>query len=422
MPFFVEVFSSEIIRMPVLDPKGEELGRVKDIAIVKGDPLPFVSMLIVEKKKKCFKLPWHDLNIFNKKIIASKVYREALSPYEYDDSEGDLLVLRDILDKQIVDANGAKVVRVNDIKLEGYNDNAVVIAVDVGMRGILRRLGIERGSQEFLNLFKTGLPSNLISWNYIQPLRPKLDAITLTVPRQMLAELHPADIADIISQVSRDEGAHLFKDLDIETAAEALSELKPEMQAEIINAMDTEKAADIIEEMPPDEAADILSDLPTEKAKELLENLEKEDAEDIQELLEHEDDTAGGLMTNDYIAYSPLMTVQEAMEQFKIHAREVENIYYIYILDKEERLIGITSLKKMLLAEPDCLLADIMETNLKTVSPGEDEMDAAEIISKYNLLALPVVDEDGYMHGIITVDDIIDVLLPPSAKKKRRKV
>lgn len=420
MPFLGEVFSSEIIKKPVLDPKGEELGRVKDLAIVRGDQLPMISALIVERKKKFYKILWKDLNIFNKKIIASRAYKDSLAPYDF--AEDDLLMVRDILDKQIVDANGAKVVRVNDIKLEGYNDNAVLIAVDVGFRGILRRLGIERGSEEFLWLLKAQLPHNLISWNYIQPLGSKLDAITLTVPRQMLSDLHPADIADIISQVSREDGAHLFKDLDIETAAEALSELKPEMQADIINAMDTEKAADIIEEMPPDEAADILSDLPTEKAKELLENIEKDDAEDIQELLGHEEDTAGGLMTNEYISYAPEMTVQEAYDRLKADAREVETVYYIYVLDKDEKLMGVTSLRSLLLAESDCLLADIMETNIKSVLPGEDDMDAAEIISKYNLLALPVVDENGYMHGIITVDDVVDMLLPPAAKKKRRKV
>ncbi|MDA8079896.1 MAG: CBS domain-containing protein [Nitrospiraceae bacterium] len=417
MPFFGEVFSSDIVKKPVLDPKGEELGRVRDLVIVKGDPLPVVSALIIEKKKKDYLMPWQDLNIFNKKILSSRVYGDSLSVYEF--AEEDLLIVRDILDKQIVDANGAKVVRVNDVKLEGYHGRAVLIAVDVGMRGILRRLGIERGSEEFFSLIKAQLPFNLISWNYIQPLRPKLQAITLTVPRQMLSDLHPADIADIISQVSREEGTHLFKDLDIETAAEALSELKPEIQAEIINAMEAEKAADIIEEMPPDDAADVLSDLPTEKAKEILEHIEKEEAEDIQELLGHEEDTAGGLMTNEYIAYPPQMTVQEAFEKFKAEAKEVENAYYIYVVDKDERLIGVASLRELLLAEHDCLLADIMETNLKTVSPGEDEMDAAEMISKYNLLALPVVDDKGAMHGIISVDDIIDVLLPTSARRKR---
>lgn len=419
MPFFGEIFASEIIKKPVLDPKGEELGRVKDLKVVKGEPLPKISGIIIEKKKKIFELPWRDLNIFNKRIISSSIFIDNLLPYEFN--EEDLLIVRDIFDKQIVDANGAKVVRVNDIKLEGFQGEALLIAVDVGMRGILRRLGIERGSDEFLNLFNTNIPHNLISWNYIHPLRPNLGAITLTVPRQMLSELHPADIADIISQVSREEGTHLFKGLDIETAAEALSELKPEMQTEIITAMDTEKAADIIEEMPPDEAADIVSDLPTEKAKELLESIEKEDAEDIQELLGHEEDTAGGIMTNEYIAYPPDMTVQDAISRFKVDSKEVETVYYIYVLDKNEKLMGVASLREILLAEPNSLLADIMETNLKTVSPGEDEMTVAEIISKYNLLALPVVDEDGYMHGIITVDDIIDILLPSAAKGKRRK-
>ncbi|MEW6108645.1 MAG: CBS domain-containing protein [Nitrospirota bacterium] len=420
MPFFGEVFSSEIIRKPVLDPKGEEVGRVKDLVIIKGDKLPKVSALIIERKKQPFILQWKDLNIFNKKIISSKVYGDSLQPYEL--KEDDLLIVRDILDKQIVDANGAKVVRVNDIKLEGYNEDALLIAVDVGMRGILRRLGIERGGEDLMRLFKRHLPYNLISWNYIQPLHPKLSEIALTVPRQMVSELHPADLAAIISQVSHKEGASFFKDLDIETAAEALSELEPDTQAAIITGMDTEKAADIIEEMPPDEAADILSDLPAEKAQEILSSIEKEDAEDIQELLGHEEDTAGGLMTNEFIAYPPDMTVQEASRRFKRDAIDVETVYYIYVIDKDEKLTGVTSLRELLLAEQDCILADIMETNVKTVEPGADEMEVAAIISKYNLMAIPVVDENGYMYGIVTVDDIIDILLPPAAKRKRRKV
>lgn len=420
MPFFGEVFSSDITNKPVLDPKGEDLGKVRDLIVVKGDPLPTVSALIVERKKKRYHIPWERLSLFNKKIISASIFKGDLQLYV--ENEEDLLINRDLLDRQIVDANGAKVVRVNDVKLEGYNNEAVLLAVDVGMRGLLRRLGIERGSEEFLGFFKTSLSHNLISWNYIQTLRPKLDQIALTVPRQMLADLHPADIADIISQVSREEGAHLMKDLDVETAAETLSELKPEMQADIINAMDTEKAADIIEEMPPDEAADIIGDLPSEKAKELLENIEKEDAEDIQELLGHEEGTAGGLMTNDYIAYPPDLTVEEATQRFRTDARHVETIFYIYIVDQDEKLMGVTSLRELLLAGSDCLMADIMETNVKSVAPGDDEMAVAEIVSKYNVLAIPVVDENGYMHGIVTVDDIIDVLLPPSAKKKRRKV
>jgi CBS domain-containing protein len=420
VPFLGELFVSEILKKPVLDPKGDELGRVKDLIIVKGDPLPKVSSLIIERKKDIYKIPWTDLNIFNKRIISANIYSDTLQPYQLN--EEDLLLVRDILDKQIVDINGVKVVRVNDVKLEGYDTEAVLIAVDVGMRGILRRLGIERSGEDLMRFFKKHLPYNLISWNYIQPLAPKLTTISLTVPRQMLSELHPADIADIISQVSHKEGTSFIKGLDVDIAAEALSELKPETQVEIISGLDTDKAADIIEEMPPDEAADILSDLPVDKAKEILESIEKEEAEDIQELLSHEEDTAGGLMTNEFIAYSPETTVKEAMERLKKDAESIETVYYIYIIDKDEKLIGVISLRDLLLAEQTARLSDIMVTKLKTVTPETDEMEVAELISKYNLVAIPVVDTEGYLLGIVTIDDIIDRILPPAAKRKRRKV
>ena len=420
MSFFGEVFSSEIIRKPVLDPKGEEIGKVKDLVIIRGETLPMVSALILERKKQLYHLPWNQLNIFNKKIISAKVYGENVQPYEL--KEEDLLIVRDILDKQIVDVNGAKVVRVNDIKLEGLKTYAVLIAIDVGIRGIMRRLGVERGGEDFFRLFKKKLPYSLISWNYLQPLEPKLTNISLTIPRQLLSELHPADIAEIISSISQKDGVSFIDNLDVETAAEALSELEADVQTDMISRMDSERASEIIEMMPPDDAADILSDLPAEKAQEILENIETEEAQDIQELLGHEEDTAGGLMTNDYFSCPPGMTILETTDKFKAEAKEVETVYYIYVLDNNEKLMGVISLREMLLAQPDCLLADIMETNIKAVQPGEDEMAVAAIISKYNLLALPVVDAEGYMHGIVTVDDIIDILLPPAARKKRRKV
>ncbi len=420
MALFGELFLSEIIKKPVFDPKGEIIGRVKDVIVVKGDPLPEISAIIVYRKGQAYSIIWSAINIFNKRIISSFLYADALQAYEYP--EDDLLAVRDILDKQIVDANGAKVVRVNDIKLEGYNGSAVLLAVDVGMRGILRRLGAERSSDEVLRFFNSQLSYNLISWNYMQPLRPELKAIALTVPRQMLSDLHPADIADLISQVSREEGAHLFKNLDIETAADALSELMPERQAEIINSIDTEQAADILEEMQPDEAADVLSDLPTEKAKEILERIDREEAEDIQELLGHEEDTAGGLMTNIFIAYPPQITVTEAIERFKKDAEEIESVYYIYVVDEDEKLVGVASLRDIIMADPQARLAEIIETKIKSVTPETDDMIVAEIISKYNLVALPVVDAENVLLGIVGVDDVIDIILPPAAKRGRRKV
>ncbi len=404
MPLFGEIFLSELIRKPVYDQKGEIVGRIRDIIVVKGTPLPKVSAVVVEKQKKLAKINWEDINLFNKKIVSTNLHSQEIEPYEPNDM--DLLALRDIIDKQIVDVNGAKVVNVNDIKLEGYHGDAVLIAVDIGKRWKFRRFAIPKLSK----MLDSRFPSHLISWNYIQPLKPKLESISLTVPGQMVSELHPADIAEIISRLSMDEGTHILKDLDIETAAEALSELEPEKQAEIISSIDAEKAADIIEEMTPDDAADVLGDLPVEKAKEILEHIEKEEAEDIQELLVHKEDTAGGVMTNEFISYSLDITVQQAIERFKKDAEEIETVYYIYIIDDNGKLLGVTSLRELLLAEPHLRLSDIMTKKIITVTPDEDVNIIAEILSKYNLVALPVVDNEGYLLGIVTVDDILDIV------------
>jgi CBS domain-containing protein len=421
MPLFGELFLSEILKKPVLDPRGDELGKVKDIAIIRGEPLPKVDFLIIENRKKVYRLPWSGLNIFSKRIMASTLTRDALKEYDFGKEE-DLLAARDLLDKQIVDADGVKVVRANDIKLEGYDSDAIVVAVDVGVRGILRRLGFERKGDSVLRLLRVHLPYNLISWNYIQPLQPKLSTIALTVPGQMVSELHPADLADLISQVSHEEGAQFIQNLDVETAADAISELETDVQTAMITGMDPERAADIIEEMHPDEAADVISALPAEKAKEILEQVEAEEAEDIQELLGHEHDTAGGLMTNEFIAYKSGTSIGDAIAQFKKDAPEIEAVYYIYVFDSEEKLAGVISLKELLLSDPGLALSDVMETNLKTLGPEEDEMKVAAAISKYNLVALPVVDAEGFLLGIVTVDDIVDMILPPQAKRKRRKL
>ncbi len=420
MPLFGELFVSELSKKPVLDPKGEELGRVRDFIVIKGDPLPRVSALILDKKKTSFSLGWEYIGIFNKRIISSRVYASKVKSYEFP--EDDLLIVRDILDKQIVDANGAKVVRVNDVKLEGMKNNAYLGAVDVGARGILRRLGIERRGENLYRVFGKSLSHNLIRWNYIQPLEPRLTTISLTVPRQMVSALHPADIADLISKVSHEEGVALFEGLDPNVAAESLHELEPEFKKAIIDSLDKGFATDIVERMPPDEAADLLGELSSEKAKELLESIEKGESQEIQELLVHEEDTAGGLMTNEFISYEPELKVIEAIEKFKMDAYNVETVYYIYIINEEKKLTGVTSLRDMLLASPDETLSEIMEKKLKTVTPDTDQHVVAEIISKYNLLALPVIDAKGGLLGIVTIDDIMDILLPPLSRKKRRKV
>jgi len=420
MPIFGELFLSEILKKPVFDAGGEIVGKLKDLVVIKGLPLPVVDALLIRSRKKVFKIEWRHVNIFNKRIISSTLLANDIQ--EYSPDERDLIAVRDILDKQIMDANGAKVVRVNDIKLERFYEQAVLTAVDIGMRGILRRLGYEKPGEDLLRMFRIRLSENLISWNYLQPLEPKLKTISLTVPKQMMSEIHPADIAEIISSVSREEGAALFRELDIEAAAETLSELEPDVKTQIISEVGPEKASTLIEHMDPDDAADILNELPAEKVKMIFELLEKEDAEDIQELLSHEEDTAGGLMTNEFLSYQKNTTVSEVLENFREDALEVEAIYYIFIVDEEEKLIGVSSLRDLLLARPEQKLEEIMETNIKRVHVEDDEAVVAAAISKYNLVAIPVVNEEEELLGIVTVDDIIDRILPPKAKRKQRKI
>lgn len=417
MALFGELFLSEIVKKPVFDPKGEIVGRFKDIVVVKGEPLPKVHSIVLKKGKQLLQVRWEDINIFNKRVISTFRYADSLKPYERQES--DLLAVSDILDKQIVDVNGVKVVRVNDIKLEGYENNAVLVSVDVGIRGLLRRLGIEHGSEKFFKVFTSGLPYNLISWNYIQALKPELRAITLTVPRQMLSDLHPADIAELIGQISREERAHLINDLDIETAAETISELEPERKVEIINQMETGRAAHIIEEMAPNDAVDVLNELPTARAKEILEQIEKDEAEDIQELLGYEEDTAGGMMTNEFIAYPPHLSAREALERLREDAKEVQPVNYVYIVDEQEKLIGAMSLRELILSEPEAKLEDVMVTKLKTVTSDIDEKLVAEKMSKYTLYAMPVVDNEGVLLGIVAIDAIIDRMLSKETKGRR---
>jgi magnesium transporter len=419
MPFFAgEIFVSEVYKKPVLDQAGEEIGRLTDVIVGMGEPFPAVTALVASSGKETFILPWDIVNLFNRRVISVNVLIRNLGPASV--SSNDILICRDVLDKQIVDINGAKLVRVNDLRLGDIKGRLCLVAADIGLGGLLRRLGVESRGEKLFSLFHYRLQQRLIGWHYLQPIEPKLTRLTLTMSRQKVPTLHPADLAQIISEVSQRERTAIFGSLDVETAAEALHELEPGVQADIIDDMSKERASDILERMPPDEAADVLGDLPEAKAQELINLMEKEEAEDVQELLEHEEDTAGGLMTTEYLAFPPDLTVEESIKELRLEAPNVETIYYLYIVDDEERLIGVLSLKNLILAAPQSKLRDVMIAPVKTLSLDAGEKDVAEFISKYNLLAAPVVDENMVLHGIVTVDDVVDFLLPTASRKRRR--
>jgi CBS domain-containing protein len=414
-----EIYVADVLGKAVLDPTGEEIGRVNDLVVEAGSPYPRAAALLVEKGKRILYLPWAELNLFNRKVITSRRTEEELS--EAPEAPERLLLKKDLLDKQIVDINGAKIVRVNDVRLTGEGGVAYLTDVDVGAKGILRRLGVERRGDAFFRAIRHPLESRLISWEFLQPLQSKLHPLTLSVSRDAVADLHPADLAQILSRMAPEERQDFFEKLDTETAAETLHELEPEVQADLIVEMDKEQAADILEQMPPDEAADLIGDLPAEKAQEILGLMEKDEAADVSELLSHEDNTAGGMMTNEYLAFPPDITLSEALERFRVEAQEVEAVNYVYVTEGE-KLVGVVALRDLLLHDPEKTLSEVMHRKLITVAADADEWAVAEAISKYNLLALPVVDEEMGLMGVVTVDDVVDFLLPPASRKKRRKM
>ncbi len=412
-----ELYLSAVLGKTVIDELGQELGKLSDLVMVPGEIFPVVSHLLVKQRKEVVSITWQEVSLFNPYVISVKGAPSELPPFA--PKEGEILVKRDVLDRQIVDVNGAKVVRVTDLKLGGYQDLLCIFAVDIGFRGVLRRLGYEKIWEKLARGLRRELPHQEISWEYVQPLEMNLSRLTLTMARDQLADLHPADIANIISQISHKHIQTVLISLDSETAGEAIHELDPELRSRVISQLDSEQASDILEEMEPDEAADVLGDLPEEKAQELLGLMDEEEAEEIQELLEHEEDTAGGLMNSEYVAITDDMNVADVLKQIRLVAPEIETVYYAYVVDRDENLRGVVSLKELLIHHPEARIRDIMTENLKTVDVESSPKDILEIIAKYNLVAVPVLDMEGKMAGIVTVDDVLELFLPYALRRKR---
>ena len=419
MAYITDVYLSEILRKDVIDQFGRRLGILWDLAIVPGSKYPGVVKIILKDKKQLLEVSVEHLQLFNRFVITINMPEAALNRYKH--TEGDILVKKHILDKQILDVNGAKVVRVNDLKL-GEGDGAIcVIGIDVGLNGILRRIDGGQMIQKTLSLFKKPIKEHIIDWRFLQTIDAHLRNLTLNVARRQLGELHPSDLAEILTEIDPEEGTLLLSSIDEELAGEALHEVSIEVREKILKEMDKEMISDILEEMPPDEAADILGEMPEEKSQELLSLMETEDATEVKDLLSYEEDTAGGLMTSEFLDFSPDMTIEGTLAGIRLLVPDVEFIYYIYVVDKEDHLLGVLTLKKLLTTPLDVKLGDVMLQNVKHVYLDTERKEIAEIVSKYDFVAIPVLDEEERIKGIITIDDIMDLLVPnPTRRKKRR--
>lgn len=328
-----------------------------------------------------------------------------------------LYLISDLLDKQIVDVDGRKVVRINDLEIANTGGILRVVAADVGVSGLLRRLGLKPLGKIMPAAYRR-VPRSMISWDSVAPIRDVNPSQVQLVKESKLARLHPSELAEIISDLSAREAAAVIHQLDDETAADALEHLDSDTQQSIIRDIGTERAADIIEEMDADDAADLLGDLPEEHQTELLAEMNEYTAEELRELVKYEDDTAGGLMTTDYLWIFPHRTTEATIRKIRELGPEFEFIYYLYVVDKEDTLLGVLSLRTLLLADPGAFIDKVMETDIVSVHPDASGEDVAATIARYDLMAVPVVDDAGKMLGIVTVDDAIDAMVPESFAKK----
>lgn len=414
-------YLSAMLGMPVYDSTGEKLGIVSDLAISTGEVFPRITSLAFKGPGRTpFMISWRKYveDYADDKVVlnteAFNIRFSYLQPRE-------ILLARDLLDKQIVDTQGLKIVRVNDLKVSPSGSQLRLLGAEVGVRGILRGLHplLEKAVVGIGGLFNIDIKEQIIAWNYMDLLDRDLSKVQLSVTHKRLEELHPADVADILEQLDPRQRAEVFRHLDAERSAEVIAELEDEFQAEALEDLDVAEVSGLLGHMDPDDAADIIRDLPYEKAERLLRLMGVDDAAEIRSLLGYKDDTAGGMMTTRFVSMFEDDTVGDTIEVLRGLDEDFPTVHYVYVLEEDsEKLTGILSLRTLVLAQPSTVLSDIMFTDVITVDPNEDEDEVAADISKYDMVALPVVDESGHMLGLVTVDDAIEVIEDSSEDEK----
>ncbi len=410
-------FLSEYMGKPVVDLDGQRVGVVKDVIARNWEkfPHPVIEALLIQYKRGEMILPLADITVFIAPAIALKHHLDQVKPFS--PQEEDIYLVRDVLDKQIIDKDGARVVRVNDVELVRVSGTYLVSNVDVGGMGILRRIGMAGFAQNLAKYLHVKVPKTYIAWNNMEILRYD-QSMLLKVPVDMLSELHPADIAEIVSDLNHLQTSNLLNSLDMERLADTLEEVEPDFQARLLEGMSDEKVADVLEEMEPDEATDLLAEMPKERSEGLLAMMEADEAKDIRKLLAYPEDSAGGIMTTEYVSIRPDLTAEQAIQVLRETGPEAETIFYVYVTDIANHLIGVFSLSNLIFAQPDTVVSDFTVKRIVSVHPLDKQDDVAQVMSKYDLLAVPVVDEDNCMHGIVTADDALDKIIPTAWKKR----
>lgn len=408
---FYDGYLSELIGRPAIvvgDSTKTTVGRVSDFLVSKpDDTFPRIDGVIFKTKHGARYSPMSDILDIDPRG-AMTLATEPVQPAVPGDEA--LYLVEDLFDKQIVDVNGRKVVRINDLEVANTGGALRVVAADIGVSGLLRRLGADRIAPNLTDR----VPRALIAWDNVAPISDVNPVnVRLSVAENRLARLHPSELADIISDLSAQDAARVVKSLDDETAADAFEHLDSERQLAILDDLGSDRAADIIEEMDADDAADLLGELDEDRRAELLAKMEdRAYAGELEDLVEYESDSAGGLMTTDFVWIYPHRTTAATIKKIREIGPESEFIYYLYVVDEHRKLIGTISLRTLLLALPTAFIHKIMDTDIISVAPDTSAEDVAATIARYDLLAIPVLDQSGRVLGIVTVDDAIDAIMP----------
>ena len=417
------LFLTEILGAEVVDVRQRSAGRVRDLSVRVEQPYPVVTGLVVSRRGPQV-IPWESVRSFAAatREVALRTAREEVerAPAHPED----VWLRRDVLDQQIVDTDGRRVVRVNDLQLAEIGSQLVLVGADIGIRGILRRLAIEGLAKWGARILRRDLPMALVSWDVVDPLgaapehRPGDDAVRLRISEGRIAKLHPADIADIVEELGSRDREAVFESLSEEIAADTLEEMEHEDQVAVIQQMDTGRAVEILDEMPPDVVADILGELTEDRSVEILHRLDRDEAEDVEELLAYPEDTAGGLMTTEVLQVPETATARRCLDLVREQRSDTAVAFYVFVVDEDEHLRGMASLQELLQADPGAGVADLMTKDVVTVQVDDHVEEVAAVLAKYNLVAVPVIDQEFRLQGTVTVDDALDAVLPEAVKRK----
>ena len=401
-----------LLGTPVTDAQGHLRGRLKDIAVATGEDAGKVAGLVLKTRTGLFIVASEDVMETPAGTLELRSSGAMVSLKE----EGNYLYLRqDLIDRQIIDIHGRKVVRVNDVDLEWMGHGAAhllrVVEVEVGLRGAFRRVFKGLLPRATLETISRKLGAHGIPWEFVDVIEvDPARRVKLRIEYERLSEMHPSDLADILEDLAPAEREVIFASLDEEVAAEALEEVEPKLQKTLLEKLDEERIADIVEEMDPGAAADLLAELPEEQSDAILEEMEPEERQEVEELLEFDEDSAAGCMTTDFVYLGMQSTVAQAVQALRSFDGDPESVTEIYLLDEKRVLRGAITLARVVMAQPETRLAVLAEPRVLSCPSGLHQNDLAELFDKYNLHALPVVDAQGRMVGEVQADHVISFL------------